>query len=406
MERDRRQLRAWIALLHKGIGARALSRLASLRLEAADLFSLDDAQLQRDAGLTREELAKLRTTTAAALQNDAVDAMEKHQVTLVALGDQDFPANLFSVTVPPPCLFVRGMLLPEDRLAVALVGARMATPTGLAMTERLSRDFAPAFTIISGCAVGIDTAAHRTTMDVGGRTIAVCGCGLDVDYPAGNRELRARIPRHGALVSIFPPGTPPRRGNFPARNTILAGMSMAVIVTEASEKSGALSTAGAAAREGRQVYAVPGDPLRRGTEGTNALLRDGAVLCTSAQDVIADLEGALKGELHRMKHASAARKATAPASDAPAPKSPPRAASPPAPAVKPPPQASFGVGASGAMEKALLASLTDRSAVRYDDLVATLVPGSGSLGDLAQALLLLELDGRIEQLPGRNYRRR
>jgi len=398
MERDRRQLRAWIALLQKGLGARALSRLASLRHEAADLFALEDAELQREAGLTREELAKLRTPTTPTVLNAAVDAMEKHRIRLVALGDGDFPANLFTVTVPPPCLFVQGSLVPEDRLAVALVGARMATPAGLGMTERLARDLSPSFTIISGAAVGIDSSAHRTAMDSGGRTIAVCGCGLDVDYPAGNRELRRRIPEHGALVSIFPPGTPPRRGNFPARNTILAGISLAVIVTEASDKSGALSTASAAAREGRQVYAVPGDPLRRGTEGTNALIRDGAVVCTSAQDVIADLEGALKGELHRLK---AKRRAAPP----PPVKEPvtTAAAKAPAPAPAAP---SFGIGNSGGMEKALLSALADRSAVRYDDLVAGLVPGAGSLGELAQALLLLELDGRIEQLPGRNYRRR
>src|SRR6266700_435526 len=201
-----------------------------------------------------------------------------------------YPANLREIPLPPERLWVRGRVEADDTLAIAIVGAREATQYGIGCAERLAADLAArGITIISGLARGIDSAAHRGALRVGGRTIAVLGSGADVIYPPENRRLAARIEGGGAVMSPFAPGTPPLAHHFPLRNRVIAGLSLGVVVVEAAERSGALITARLAAEFGREVMAVPGPVTSPASRGAHALIRDGAALVESGEDVIAEL---------------------------------------------------------------------------------------------------------------------
>jgi DNA processing protein len=204
-------------------------------------------------------------------------------------GDSRYPALLGAIPAPPP-LFVRGALVDDDALAIAIVGSRRPTPYGLAVAERLASDLAGrGVTIVSGLARGIDTAAHRGALAAGGRTIAVLGCGLDVVYPPENVALARTIEAHGAVVSQFAAGVPALPGHFPARNRTLAGLALGVVVVEAAEKSGALITAGFAGDLGRETYAVPGRITSPSSAGANRLIQDGAKLVTCWLDIVSEL---------------------------------------------------------------------------------------------------------------------
>jgi DNA processing protein len=206
---------------------------------------------------------------------------------LIALGDARYPANLREIAAPPERLYVRGRLAEEDVLAVAIVGSRAATTYGLAVAERLAADLAArGVTVVSGLARGIDSAAHRGALRAGGRTIAVLGSGVDVIYPPENRRLADEIASHGALVSQFGPGTRPLSGHFPARNRVIAGLALGVVVVEAAEKSGSLITAGLAGEMGREVMAVPGLLTSAQSVGAHRLIQDGAALIQGWEDVV------------------------------------------------------------------------------------------------------------------------
>lgn len=210
-------------------------------------------------------------------------------MTRLEPGDHGYPALLGGVPAPP-ALWVRGALVAGDALAVAIVGARRATPYGLAVAERLASELAArGVTIVSGFARGIDTAAHLGALAAGGRTLAVLGCGVDVVYPRENGALAAAIEARGALLSQFEPGLPPLAGHFPTRNRTLAGLALGVVVVEAALRSGALITAGFAGDLGREVFAVPGRITSDPSAGANRLIQDGAKLVTCWQDIVSEL---------------------------------------------------------------------------------------------------------------------
>jgi DNA processing protein len=210
---------------------------------------------------------------------------------IVGADEPDYPALLRRTYDPPLVLWVRGVLLAsEGPEAVAIVGTRAATPAGLAFARALAHELVRAgLRVVSGLARGIDSAAHRGALDAGGRTVAVLGSGADRLYPPENAGLAKAIERDGAVVSEFVPGTAPWRGNFPRRNRVIAGWTRGLVVVEAPARSGALSTARAALAEGREVMAVPGHPAEPQSEGTNALLRDGAAVVRGAADVLDEL---------------------------------------------------------------------------------------------------------------------
>lgn len=381
--RDEQSCREWLRLVGCALDRGTLGGALANVEHPAELLEAADEELAARFHFTPRNLQQFRRQPNADLVDRQLRAMEKHGISLVAVSDRAFPRNLFRVRVPPPAIFMRGTIEDVDALAVGIVGPRMATTYGLSVTKAFARDFAQTMTVVSGAAMGVDSTAHEAVMNAGGRTLAVLGCGLDVNYPAGNEKLRERIAREGgALISTYPPGTQPLRGNFPARNEILAGLSLAVVVVEASATSGALVTARAAGEEGRPVYAVPGDITRKNSAGSNALLRDGAIACASAGDVLADLEPMLTGEMESLRErrgngAHTERTAHVAAAQAPA--------------------------TSNTPQEALLLSAIQHSPMSHDDLMAQFVPSRLSVGDLSTALLMLEMKGRIEQLPGRIY---
>ncbi len=218
---------------------------------------------------------------------------EQWGARIVTLTDADYPAALRRMDDPPVVLYVRGEWKPEDgERSVSLVGSRMASARGLTLARRFARELADAgSTIISGLARGIDTAGHWGALDAGGRTIAVLGSGLGQLFPRENEELARRIcDGHGAVVSEFPMSMHPSRTSFPQRNRIVAAWSRATLVVEAPHRSGALHTARLSAElYGNSVFALPGDVDNELAAGCNALIRDGAILCTNAQELLDDM---------------------------------------------------------------------------------------------------------------------
>ena len=211
-------------------------------------------------------------------------------VSNLPAGDIRYPAALAAIHDPPPTLFIKGQIEALRTPSVAIVGSRVASPYALEVSRRLGADLARrGICVVSGMARGVDSAAHRGALEAGGVTIAVFGCGVDIIYPREHAALADRICERGALVSEFPPGMPPRKPNFPQRNRIISGLSLAVVVVEAAEGSGSLITADFALEQGRAVLAVPGNVLGGRNYGAHALLRDGAKLVECADDILEEL---------------------------------------------------------------------------------------------------------------------
>lgn len=212
----------------------------------------------------------------------------------LSASDVRYSTALAAIHDPPPTLWVKGQADALRGPAVAIVGSRAASPYALEVARRLGADLARrGVTVVSGMARGVDSAAHRGALDAGGVTVAVFGCGVDIIYPREHARLAERICERGALVSEFPLGTPPYKGHFPQRNRIISGLSLAVVVVEAAERSGSLITADFAMEQGRAVLAVPGNVLGGRNYGAHALLRDGAKLVECADDILEELPPAL-----------------------------------------------------------------------------------------------------------------
>ncbi len=222
----------------------------------------------------------------------ALAAAARTKTAALVPGEPGYPRLLAAIPDPPPLLWVRGdPTVLERHPLVAIVGARAASTTSLEIAFRLAADLGRhGIVVVSGMARGIDGAAHRGALESGGATIAVLGCGTDVVYPREHDALACRIAARGAIVSEYPPGTPPRSALFPARNRIISGLAAGVVVVEAGEKSGSLITARAALEQGREVMAVPGGVAGGRSRGCNALIKDGAALVENAGDVLAALE--------------------------------------------------------------------------------------------------------------------
>ncbi len=268
--------------LVEGFTARHLALLSTRRGPVCD----------EPDGIRFSERSFLRKGIEAAGSREAGDRADRVRETcarigvrIVTLGSDGYPPLLSAVPDAPLALYVRGSL-PSGESSVAIVGSRAPTSAGREFALGLSADLAfHGFAVVSGMARGIDTAAHEGALSAGGETVAVLGCGVDVLYPPEAGRLRNAILGRGAIVSECPPGTRPLPRRFPARNRIISGLARAVVVAEAPAKSGALITARFALEQGREVLAVPGSPAFPHTEGSNGLLRDGALVVTGAQDV-------------------------------------------------------------------------------------------------------------------------
>jgi len=245
-----------------------------------------DDELLSTKGITPVTIERLKDAANRNLEK-ALAAMEEHSIRLLLLEDEEYPLALRSIPDPPLYLFVRGHLQERDEVAVAIVGTRHATEYGRGLAHSFGRDLARrAVTVVSGLARGIDTAAHRGALEGGGRTFAVCGCGLDVVYPSENKKLMEDIACNGAAFSEFAPTVHPEPWHFPARNRIISGLSAGTIVVEAAERSGALITSDFALEQGREVFAVPGNVHKGQSKGCHGLIKQGATLVENVDDVI------------------------------------------------------------------------------------------------------------------------
>jgi len=281
-----------------------LWRRAAAALRAGEAPAAIVARLARRRPDASGDEASLRARAAAAIAR--ADAAG---IAALAWNDPAYPATLTTIVDPPLVVWTRGRASALEMHAVAIVGSRAASPYALSVAEQLARDLAArGLAIVSGLARGVDSAAHRGAIAAGGVTIAVLGSGVDRIYPAEHAALAREIDERGAVMSELVPGTPPAPFFFPLRNRIISGLSRAVVVVEANEKSGSLITARSALEQGRDVLAVPGNVLTGRNRGAHALLRDGARIVESADDILEELGMQTRG-------AGGARAAAAPPAD-------------------------------------------------------------------------------------------
>ena len=307
----------WGLSLLPHLGSITIRRLVGGMGSEEAAFYAEVQELQAYGGLS---LSKAEAVVRARSELDLMGEWDKltrrQDVGIVTWLDENYPRRLLEIYDPPPVLYYRGSLECLNGPAVAVVGRRRASPRGLGWAKRLGRALGAAgVTVVSGLAAGVDAAAHAAALETG-KTAAVLGTGLDVVYPQSNRALHEKIPSAGVIVSPFPLGTRPQRGNFPARNRIISGLSSGVIVVEAGERSGALITAMLAVEENRDVYAIPGDPADIGAAGPNWLIQQGAKLITGPEDVLEEmcLSGQLRLPLVEEEKATSSKNAS-PAAD-------------------------------------------------------------------------------------------
>ena len=287
----------WIGFnLIKGIGAVRMQALIRYFGDLEAAWNATPIDLAR-AGLGSkviERVIKARQTVDLAMLWGKIEAQG---IKILTWQDEAYPQRLKEIDQPPPVLYLRGDYLPDDLFAVAIVGTRRVTAYGRQITEELSSFLAGhGITIVSGLARGVDAIAHQTALKSGGRTLAVLGSGVDKIYPPEHRGLAEKMMEHGAVMSDYAPGTPPDAANFPPRNRIISGLSLAVVVIEAGETSGALITAEFAAEQGREVFAVPGSILAPQSKGTNKLIQNGALPLLSVNDLMQALDLTRMGE--------------------------------------------------------------------------------------------------------------
>jgi len=354
----------------RGARARVLARLLLAAGSVENALARPPGEAATLAGADTAEMLPLFDLSPAPGLEEARRRLERSGARVVAICDAEYPALLRESPDPPPVLFARGRPL-GDAPVVALVGSRRATRTGLEAARLVATGLARAGVIVvSGFAHGIDAAAHAAALDEGGETWGVLGCGVDVCYPAAHERLRARMLEAGALLSELPPGTAPEPWHFPVRNRIIAGCARVVVVVEATLKSGSLITARCAAEAGRDVAAVPGPVIGEHSSGSNALLKDGAILVRDAADVLRELPDE---DLCRLRPGSFSDQEAA---------------------LRPPddPDAArvlLALDVVQARDADALAAETGLSAAR-----------------LSAALVLLELEGLAEALPGAHFARR
>lgn len=281
------KLEALIALnMIDGIGSVRLAKLMELFGAPENIFKAPSEKLKSVFGIGDEIASQICTFDHKRLIREMAQA-SKMGLMIMALEDQDYPENLKEIPGAPIVLYVQGELKEEDKTAISIVGSRRASFYGLSSAEKFAGDLCDAgFTIVSGLARGIDTAAHKGALKRFGRTIAVIGSGFNNIYPAENKELAEEIAKNGAVISEFSLDAEPIKQNFPRRNRLISGLSLGTLVVEAARNSGALITADFALEQGRDVFALPGKIDAGNSFGTNELIKQGAKLVTSAEDIL------------------------------------------------------------------------------------------------------------------------
>ena len=355
-------LKAWLALsLTRGLGGESARQLLKEFGSPDAVFAAPISSLK--SVVKADIAAEISKGIADDIVTPTLAWLEDSNNHIVTLADSDYPQALLNIPDPPLLLYLKGRLDLLNRSALAIVGSRSATPQGINNAEAFAKSLSDAgLCIISGMAHGIDAAAHRGALRGQGSSIAVVGTGLDKVYPAANRDLAHALAQQGALISEFPLGTPPLANNFPRRNRLISGMSLGCLIVEASLQSGSLITARLALEQGRDVFAIPGSIHAPQSKGCHALLKQGAKLVETAQDILEELGGLLV----------------------------------------PPAQAANSEGPNSKGQDSALLEHLGFDPVDADTLS---VRCSLTIAELSAMLLSLELNGRICVLPGGLYQR-
>ena len=281
----------WIAFnVFEGVGPARFKVLLEFFGSAKKAYEASEKTLIK-IGLPQNLVAKFLLFRQKFNPAKFLETITKKGIKILALKDKSYPELLRQIADAPPILYIKGEIKPEDALALAVVGTRKISSYGREVTEILTRDLvASGLTIVSGMARGVDSLAHKTAIEAGGRTIAVLGCGVDLVYPPEGKQLYQEIIKSGAVISEVPPGQYVARGIFPARNRIISGLSLGVLVTEGAQDSGSLITARDAACQGREVFAVPGPITSSLSAAPSILIKEGAKLVYNVSDILEELK--------------------------------------------------------------------------------------------------------------------
>jgi len=385
LEAKERGRLAWMALmLTPGMGALRIKKVMERVGDAADVLEASLTELE-GLGMPAGSAQFVADGRAMAAAEDEMQRVIQAGGCVVTPDEEGYPDRLREIYDPPAVLWVRGSVELLARPGIAVVGTRQPSPYGAGMAELLSRDLAHrGLTILSGMARGVDTAAHKGALDAGGKTVAVWGTGIDVVYPKENKKLAESIVAGGgAIVSEYPLGTFPAPQNFPVRNRILSGMSVGVLVIEGGEYSGTRITARCAMEQNRDVFAVPGNVTNKNAWGPNTLIKQGAKLTATWEDVWEDLPSQVRRQLEEEMGVGGGAESKAE-----------RSAS------------LFSDGDDGKPmpdhERVVFARLRHNEAIQLDELIEGLETELGS-AEIFAAPFELELGGKVKQLPGKNY---
>jgi DNA processing protein len=377
---------AWLALtLTPGMGPTRCGRAVRRLGAAGRLFHASLTELE-GVGMPAESAQFCFDGRARAAAVEEAARVQEQQASFLTPEDAAYPDRLLEIYDPPSVLWVRGNAALLSRAGIAVVGTRQPTPYGSGMAEMLSRDLARrGMVIMSGMARGVDSCAHKGALEAGGATVAVWGTGIDVIYPKENKRLAEQIvAQGGAIVSEFPLGTFPAPQNFPIRNRTLSGMSVGVLVVEGGEYSGTRITARCALDQGRDVYAVPGNATNKNAWGPNTLIKQGAKLTASWEDVWEDLPSQIRMELEAAAEAQAGRNESSVEGSASLFSEHPTT----------PPMSEH--------ERLVMQELRQDETLQLDELIERLELKMVS-GEIFTALFELELSGRVKQMPGKQY---
>ncbi len=283
-------LRYWVGFnLVRGIGPARFRALIDYFDDLETAWNASSSALS-EAGLDRRSLQSLLAAHKQLDLDAEMREIKRAGITLLTWNDPTYPRLLREIYNPPPLLYMKGSLLPEDDWSIAVVGTRGVSTYGRQVAQRLATDLVRnGLTVVSGLARGVDGEAHKAALAAGGRTIAVLGGGFKHLYPPEHRHLATQIAQQGALLTEYGLDVPPEAGNFPARNRIISGLSLGTVVVEAGKQSGALITAHMAAEQGREVFAVPGNILKKTSKGSNHLIQEGAKAVLNVRDILEEL---------------------------------------------------------------------------------------------------------------------
>jgi DNA processing protein len=377
---------AWLAMtLTPGMGPTRCRRAVRQLGSAGRVFQASLTELE-GVGMPAEAAQFCFDGRARAAAVEEAARVSEQQASFLTPEDEDYPERLLEIYDPPAVLWVRGDARLLARPGIAVVGTRQPTPYGSGMAEMLSRDLARrGMVIMSGMARGIDSCAHKGALEAGGATVAVWGTGIDVIYPKENKKLAEQIvAQGGAIVSEFPLGTFPAPQNFPIRNRTLSGMSIGVLVVEAGEYSGTRITARCALDQGRDVYAVPGNATNKNAWGPNTLIKQGAKLTVTWEDIWEDMPSQIRVQLEDAVQAQLSLNESSGAGGASLFNEPPTTA----------PMSEH--------ERLVMQELRQDETLQLDELIERLELKMVS-GEIFTALFELELSGRVKQMPGKQY---